>query len=104
MLAILMNRRGYKTAILDADVTGPSIPKAFGIKEKATVNEFGLLPVKSKTGIEIMSTNLLLENETDLWFGEVLFCLTLLNSLSEVIWNDVDYMFVDMPLGQEMYL
>ena len=100
MLAILMNRRGYKTAILDADVTGPSIPKAFGIKEKATVNEFGLLPVKSKTGIEIMSTNLLLENETDpvVWRGPIL-SNTVKQFYTEVIWNDVDYMFVDMPPG-----
>lgn len=100
MLAILMNRRGYKTAILDADVTGPSIPKAFGIKEKATVNEFGLLPVKSKTEIEIMSTNLLLENETDpvVWRGPIL-SNTVKQFYTEVIWNDVDYMFVDMPPG-----
>ncbi len=100
MLAILMNRRGYKTAILDADVTGPSIPKAFGIKEKATVNEFGLLPVKSKTGIEIMSTNLLLENETDpvVWRGPIL-SNTVKQFYTDVIWNDVDYMFVDMPPG-----
>lgn len=100
MLAILMNRRGYKTAILDADVTGPSIPKAFGIKDKATVNEFGLLPAKSKTGIEIMSTNLILENETDpvVWRGPIL-SNTVKQFYTDVIWNDVDYMFLDMPPG-----
>ena len=65
MLATVMNRRGHKTAILDADITGPSIPKAFGLKEKATGNELGLFPVKTKMGIEVMSVNLLLENETD---------------------------------------
>lgn len=59
MLAVTMKRRGYHTAILDADVTGPSIPKAFGIKEKVTGSEFGLFPVKTKTGIDIMSINLL---------------------------------------------
>jgi len=71
MLAVTMNRMGYHTAVLDADVTGPSIPKAFGIKEKATGSEFGLFPVKSKTGIDIMSVNLLLENDTDpvVWRG-----------------------------------
>jgi Mrp family chromosome partitioning ATPase len=65
MLAVIMNRRGYKAAILDADITGPSIPKAFGINEKPKANALGLLPIKSKTGIDIMSINLLLENDTD---------------------------------------
>ena len=65
MLAVTMRRMGYHTAILDADVTGPSIPKVFGIKGKATGNEFGLFPSKSKTGIDVMSINLLLENDTD---------------------------------------
>src|SRR5690554_486460 len=65
MLAVMMNRRGFSTAILDADVTGPSIPKAFGIKEKVKGSEQGLLPSKSKTGIQIMSINLILENDTD---------------------------------------
>jgi Mrp family chromosome partitioning ATPase len=74
LLAVSMNRRGYKTAILDADITGPSIPKAFGITAKATANALGLLPVKSKTGIDIMSTNMLLENDTDpvIWRGPIL--------------------------------
>lgn len=100
MLAVKMNRRGYKTAILDADVTGPSIPKAFGIKQKATGNELGLLPVRSKTGIEIMSINLLLENETDpvVWRGPII-ANTVKQFWTEVIWNDVDFMFIDMPPG-----
>lgn len=98
--AVTMNRRGYHSAILDADITGPSIPKAFGIKEKAMGNEMGLYPVKSKTGIDIMSINLLLNNETDpvVWRGPVI-AGTVKQFWSEVIWNDVDYMFVDMPPG-----
>lgn len=100
MLATVMNRRGHKTAILDADITGPSIPKAFGLKEKATDNELGLFPVKTKMGIEVMSVNLLLENETDpvVWRGPVI-AGTVKQFWTDVIWNDVDYMFVDMPPG-----
>ncbi|MCP1102151.1 Mrp family chromosome partitioning ATPase [Aequitasia blattaphilus] len=100
LLAVSMRRLGYKTAILDADVTGPSIPKAFGIKEKAQGNELGVFPAKSVTGIEIMSTNLLLENETDpvIWRGPVI-AGTVKQFWTDVIWSDVDYMFVDMPPG-----
>ncbi len=100
MLAVLMNRRGHTSAILDADITGPSIPKAFGIKEKAAPNEWGLVPVKSKTGVEIMSVNLLLENDTDpvIWRGPILAGI-IQQFWSEVVWGDVDYMFVDMPPG-----
>jgi len=100
MLAVTMNRMGYNTAILDADVTGPSIPKAFGIREKATGSEFGLFPVKSKTGIEIMSINLLLENDTDpvVWRGPIIGN-TVKQFWTDVIWSDVDFMFIDMPPG-----
>lgn len=100
LLAVTMNRRGYHSAILDADITGPSIPKAFGIKEKAQGNEMGLLPVRSSTGIDIMSINLLLGNETDpvVWRGPII-AGTVKQFWSDVIWNDVDYMFVDMPPG-----
>lgn len=100
LLAVTMNRRGYKSAILDADITGPSIPKTFGIKEKAMGTEAGILPVKSKTGIDIMSVNLLLENETDpvVWRGPII-AGTVKQFWSDVIWNDVDFMFVDMPPG-----
>ena len=100
MLAVTMNRMGYHTAILDADVTGPSIPKAFGIKEKAKGSEFGLFPVKTKTGIDIMSVNLLLENDTDpvVWRGPII-AGTVKQFWTDVIWNDVDYMFIDMPPG-----
>lgn len=100
MLAVIMNRMGYHSAILDADVTGPSIPKAFGIKEKAKGSEFGLFPVKSKTGIDIMSVNLLLENDTDpvVWRGPII-AGTVKQFWTDVIWKDVDFMFIDMPPG-----
>lgn len=100
MLAVLSQRKGIKTAILDADVTGPSIPKAFGLKEKAIGMDKYLLPVKSKTGISIMSTNLLLENDTDpvIWRGPLL-ANSVKQFWSDVIWGDVDYMYVDMPPG-----
>ena len=100
MLAVTMKRRGYHTAILDADVTGPSIPKAFGIKEKVTGSEFGLFPVKTKTGIDIMSINLLLENDTDpvVWRGPII-AGAVKQFWTDVIWRDVDFMFIDMPPG-----
>lgn len=100
MLAVTMSRRGYKCAILDADITGPSIPKAFGLKYRATTNAMGLMPVKSQTGIDIMSTNLLLENETDpvVWRGPIL-ANTVKQFWTDVIWYDIDYMFIDMPPG-----
>ncbi len=99
MLSVLMRRKGYKTGILDADVTGPSIPKAFGINQKAMANEYGLLPVTTKTGIDIMSINLLLENDTDpvVWRGPVIGG-TVKQFWTDVIW-DCDYMFIDMPPG-----
>jgi Mrp family chromosome partitioning ATPase len=100
MLAVAMSRRGHHIAILDADVTGPSIPKAFGIREKAHGSELGILPVKSKTGLEIMSINLLLENDTDpvIWRGPIL-AGTVKQFWTDVIWNNVDFMFIDMPPG-----
>lgn len=100
LLAVEMNRRGFNSAILDADVTGPSIPKSFGIKEKARANKMGILPIKSSTGIDIMSINLLLENDTDpvVWRGPVI-AGTVKQFYTDVIWEDVDYMFIDMPPG-----
>lgn len=100
MMAVSMQRLGYNTAVLDADITGPSIPKAFGIKEKATGSELGIFPQKSKTGIEIMSINLMLENETDpvLWRGPILGG-TVKQFWTDVIWSDIDFMFIDMPPG-----
>lgn len=100
VLAVMMNNKGYKTAIMDADITGPSIPKAFGITEKPKGDDAGLLPVKSKTGIEIMSLNLLLENDTDpvIWRGPIIGG-AVKKFWTDVIWNDVDYLFIDMPPG-----
>lgn len=100
MMSVLLNRRGYHTAVLDADITGPSIPKAFGIKQKAVGSELGLLPVKSKTGIDVMSINLLLEDENApvVWRGPIISG-TVKQFWTDVIWSDVDYMFVDMPPG-----
>lgn len=100
MLAANFQKKGYHTAVLDADVTGPSIPKVFGIKEKAMGNENGIFPVNTKTGIQTMSINYLLENETDpvIWRGPVI-AGTVKQFWQDVIWKDVDYMFVDMPPG-----
>ena len=100
LLAVTFNRRGFRTAILDADVTGPSIPKAFGIKEKAHGTEQYIIPAVTKTGIQMISVNLLLENETDpvVWRGPVI-AGTVKQFWTDVIWKDVDYMFVDMPPG-----
>ena len=100
LLAVLSQRAGYNTAILDADITGPSIPKTFGIKGKAEACEFGILPSKSKMGTKIMSLNLLTENETDpvIWRGPVI-AGTVKQFWTDVVWEDVDYMFIDMPPG-----
>ncbi len=100
MLAVTMRRLGYRVAILDADITGPSIPKAFGLRGKATGSELGIFPVKTNTGIDVISVNLLLENDTDpvLWRGPILGS-TVKQFWTDVIWGDVDYMFFDMPPG-----
>ena len=99
-MAVLTNRRGKKTAILDADITGPSIPKAFGVTEKAYGTQMGILPCESKKGIEMMSVNLLLDNDTDpvVWRGPVI-AETVKQFWKDVVWGDVDYMFIDMPPG-----
>jgi Mrp family chromosome partitioning ATPase len=100
MLATLLRRKEYGVAVMDADITGPSIPKVFGIHERATANDFGILPVETKTGIQIMSINLLLEDETTpvVWRGPVI-AGTVKQFWTDVIWDDVDFMFVDMPPG-----
>ncbi|KMO87533.1 ATP-binding protein [Megasphaera cerevisiae DSM 20462] len=100
LMAVQMQRRGFKTAILDADITGPSIPKAFGITSHATGDEKGIFPVATKTGIEIMSMNLLLEDAAApvVWRGPVISG-AVKQFWTDVIWGDIDYMFVDMPPG-----
>ena len=100
MLAVAMKRKGYGVGILDADITGPSIPKAFGITDKAYGTENGLYPVASKSGIDIMSINLLLENPTDpvVWRGPVI-AGAVKQFWEEVIWENEEYLFVDMPPG-----
>ncbi len=100
MLAVDMARKGYRSAVLDADITGPSIPKAFGIKSKAVADESGIYPAISKTGVEVMSINLLLPDDSDpvIWRGPIL-AGTVKQFWAEVVWGDVDYMFVDMPPG-----
>ncbi len=100
MLAVTMRRRGFRTAILDADVTGPSIPQAFGIHEKAQGADEFIFPAETKTGINIMSLNLLLEHETDpvVWRGPVIAGVVK-QFWTDVIWKDIEYMFVDMPPG-----
>lgn len=99
-LAVTMNRRGYKTAILDADITGPSIPQAFGVHERAKGTDDGIIPAITETGIDIMSINLLLNKETDpvLWRGG-LIAGAVKQFWTDVIWENEDYMFVDMPPG-----
>lgn len=100
LLSVMFARKGYDTAILDADITGPSIPKAFGLTEKALGSEKGILPAVTASGIKIMSINLLLENDTDpvIWRGPVL-AGTVKQFWTDVCWGNVDYMFVDMPPG-----
>ena len=100
MMAVNMQRRDFKCAILDADITGPSIPKAFGIKERVTGNDIGLIPPSSTTGIDVMSVNLLMDNETEpvVWRGPVI-AGTVKQFWKDTIWNDIDLMFVDCPPG-----
>ena len=98
-LAVTMHRRGFKVGVMDADITGPSIPKAFGVHDKATGSQTGLYPCASRTGVELMSINLLLEDETDpvIWRGPVIGGVVT-QFWTDVLW-DVDYLLVDMPPG-----
>ncbi len=102
MLAVNMQRLGYKTAILDADVTGPSIPKAFGLKAGVGVDgdETGMIPPTTTSGIDIMSVNLLLDDETKpvVWRGPVI-AGAVKQFWTDTIWHDIDYMFIDCPPG-----
>ena len=100
MLATRMMKRGKEIGILDADITGPSIPKSFGIDRKAQIDERGIIPCRTENGIKIMSINLLLEKETDpvIWRGPVIGGV-IKQFWTDVVWENVDYMFVDMPPG-----
>ena len=99
-LAAAMAQRGKKTAVLDADITGPSVPTAFGLHQHAVGSDLGIEPVVSRGGVEVMSLNFLTENETDpvVWRGPVI-AGTVKQFWSEVVWGNVDFMFVDMPPG-----
>ncbi len=100
MLASEMQRRGHSCAVLDADITGPSIPKSFGVTRHATGTDEYIIPVTTDSGIQLMSINLILENETEpvVWRGPVI-AGAVTQFWTDVLWNDVDYMFVDMPPG-----
>lgn len=99
-LAVLMNRRGYEVGILDADITGPSIPKMFGMNRRATADDRGILPEISANGIKVMSSNLLLDSEESpvVWRGPVI-AGAVKQFWTDVVWGDLDYMFIDMPPG-----
>lgn len=100
LLAVVMNRQGYRVAVLDGDITGPSIPKAFGISGRAPVDEDGVHPAMSRNGISVMSINLLLEKTTDpvVWRGPLVGG-AVKQFWTDIIWRDIDYMFIDMPPG-----
>ena len=99
-LAVKLHRQGYKVGVLDADITGPSIPKVFGIHEKAVGNDKGVFPAQTPEGIKIISVNLMLDNEEDpvIWRGPVIAGVVK-QFWNEVIWGDLDYLLVDMPPG-----
>ena len=100
LLAVMMARKGYKVGILDADITGPSIPKAFGVNSRAMQNELGILPAESKGGIKLMSVNLML-TDTDapvVWRGPVI-AGAVKQFWTDVVWEDLDYLFIDCPPG-----
>ncbi|MBQ9080087.1 MAG: Mrp/NBP35 family ATP-binding protein [Clostridia bacterium] len=100
MMAVNFAREGYKVGILDADITGPSIPKIFGVKADVEGDEHGLIPPRTKTGIEVMSVNLLLDDEKKpvVWRGPVI-AGTVKQFWTDVIWRDIDFLFVDCPPG-----
>lgn len=100
LLAVMMKRRGLNVGILDADITGPSIPRAFGLKERASGTDTGIFPVKTKTGVDVISLNLLLENTNDpvAWRGPII-AGAVGQFWTDVIWGDKDILFIDMPPG-----
>jgi Mrp family chromosome partitioning ATPase len=100
LLACGFRKKGFEVGVLDADLTGPSIPKIFGLKGTAQGSDFGVLPTESSTGIKVMSINLLVQNEDDpvIWRGPIL-ANTVKQFWTEVVWTDLDYIFVDLPPG-----
>lgn len=100
LIAAMLQKRGYKTAILDADITGPSIPKVFGVHDRAEIVEGAMYPAFTHTGIQIMSSNLILDHETDpvIWRGPIVAGVVQ-QFWTDVVWTDVDVMLVDMPPG-----
>lgn len=100
LLAVAAQKKGLRAAIMDADITGPSIPKSFGIHEKARASQMGMMPALSSSGIQVMSLNLISENETDpvIWRGPVIAGVVK-QFWTDVVWKDVDIMFIDMPPG-----
>lgn len=100
MLSVLMSRKGYNVGILDADITGPSIPKMFGIHNKASASEAGIFPEKTHNDMRVMSVNLLLEEEDApvIWRGPVISGVVK-QFWTDVLWGDIDFMFIDMPPG-----
>ncbi len=100
MLAVALNRKGYRVGILDADITGPSIPKAFGLRPGVTGDETGLIPPRTAGGIDVMSLNLLLPDEKSpvIWRGPVI-AGTVKQFYTDVIWDELDYLIIDCPPG-----
>ncbi len=100
LLAVMMRRRGYKVGILDADVTGPSVPRAFGLHGEVTGDEHGMIPPRTKTGIDVMSVNLMLDSEDRpvVWRGS-LIAGTVKQFWTDTIWDDIDVLFIDCPPG-----
>lgn len=100
MLAVMMQRKGYKVGILDADITGPSIPKSFGIVNNAMQNEIGILPAVTETGIKIISINMMLKDHESpvIWRGPVI-AGAVKQFWQDVVWGELDYLFIDCPPG-----
>ncbi len=100
MLAVSLMRQGYKVGVLDADVTGPSIPKIFGITAKADANENGIIPASTEKGIKLISLNLMIANEDDpvVWRGPIISQLVK-QFWTDVIWGELDYLLIDLPPG-----
>ncbi len=100
LLAAAMRKRGHRTAVLDADITGPSIPKAFGLSGRASGSEIGLMPLTTASGIEVISANMFLQDESDpvIWRGPMIASMVK-QFWTDVVWTDIDFMFVDMPPG-----